>query len=106
MKNTCPIRDGLMNGVEGVPDECLTSCSSAMEKAIGSSAVGSYDVYDTDAHMDDCTSYNTASIEHSHQGIHNTGGSNRLVSLVDQCSACGHEIGEQSYRFICNNPAP
>ena len=87
---------------EGIPDICQLQCEHLWDEAIQKDKVdGPYDMYDAEQHEKDCSVANISNIEYSSSALHKLKGSRRDYVIVDECQACGVEIGEQGYVFTC-----
>lgn len=102
MSEHCPLRPGEYGIDENLPAVCRLQCGELWDEA---EDVGEYDIYGRNfgglEDDDPCAVHQVAELENSHDGLHAFKDGRRSYVLVDQCTGCGEEYGEQAREFIC-----
>lgn len=96
---SCPLEDGLNREI---PEFCSEHCQALIDQALQEGKFdGEYDKYPTRSHQQLCDNWDTTSLEFSSDSLHRLDGAQRMYVIVDQCSICAYEVGEQGYVFEC-----
>ncbi len=99
----CPLADMSVGYMVGdIPDICQQQCEQLWDEAIRKDIIdGPYDMYNPEQHEEYCPKANISDTEYSSSALHKLKGSKRDYVVVDECTSCGIEIGEQGYIFNC-----
>lgn len=102
MSERCPLLSyeyGLPFVDEKIPDFCREHCEDLWDDAVRKLDFdGAYDTYRSDFY-DECSSHGADGF--SHDGLTATSETKRSYAIVDLCSNCELEYGEQDYKFNC-----
>jgi hypothetical protein len=105
MPERCPLAGrGFSMAIEVLPQICMEQCGVKWENTAKMEPAGKYDRFNstfTDLADNECDHEGT-DIEFSHESLQTVDSSpRRIYTVVDLCSGCHLEYGEQSYSFDC-----
>lgn len=100
MSERCPLGIGIhWENRDEIPEVCLEQCGKFMTADGSTQLDGEYDIFPNDSSVDCQHPY----LETEDCSLQRGDDSERVFGVTDQCGACGHEYGAQSYMFTCDH---